>query len=67
MSAHELGKAIRDLEAAADLLTRAADTLATWDHGYDSIKEQAMARELHYRALALRLLLETEVRERVMH
>jgi hypothetical protein len=41
--------------------------LTVWDANYDGWKERQAAAELYYNALALRLLLETEKRETMLH
>jgi hypothetical protein len=67
MSAFEIARAIRDMEASADLLIQAAEALSAWDNNYNPERELDTARELHYRALSLRVLLEVERREKVLH
>lgn len=66
MSAIELAKGIAKLDAAADLLTQAAAALAV-DGQYDPTHELDTARELHLKALTLRLRLEVERQTSVLH
>jgi hypothetical protein len=67
LSIFTLSHAIKDLETSAELLLRAAQAISAWDDRHDAWKEEQTARELYFKALSLRLLLETEKRERVLH
>lgn len=67
MSAFEIARAIANLETSADLLTQAAEALSHWDNNYNPEPELEKARELHLKALSLRVLLEVERREKVLH
>ena len=67
MSALHIASAIRDLERAAALIVQAVAALSAWDPHYDGSNEQDAAHALYFKALSLRLLLETEKRERVLH
>lgn len=62
-----IARAINATETSADLLTQAAQALSKWDREYDPERDLTAARELHFKALSLRVLLETEERERVLH
>ena len=62
-----IARAINATETSADLLTQAAQALSKWDREYDAERDLTAARELHFKALSLRVLLETEERERVLH
>jgi hypothetical protein len=67
MSAFEIARAIANLETSADLLEQAAEALTNWDGNYNPECELETARKLHFKALSLRVLLETEKREKVLH
>ena len=67
MTAFQIAKQIDNLETAADLLLRTAAALRSWDVTHDWGSEETLARELHYRALVLRLTLSIEQREKVLH
>jgi hypothetical protein len=49
------------------LLEQAAEALSNWDNNYNPEPELEESRELYLKALTLRVLLETEKRERVLH
>lgn len=66
MSGFEFAKGIAKLDAAADLLTEAATALAIDGH-YDPTHELDTARELHLKALTLRLRLDVEKQTSVLH
>ena len=65
--AFEIAKAIANLQTSADLIIQAAEALTAWDTHYDPSSEIEAARELYLKGLTLRVLLETEKRERVLH
>ena len=67
MPTFEIAKAIGRLENSADLLEQAAESLSAWNRESDAERDLDAAREMRFKALRLRVLLETEKRERVLH